>query len=248
MAGHSKWANIKHRKAGQDAKKGAAFQKLVKNIISAAKEGGSDPNTNFRLKVAIERAKAGNVPVDNIERGIKRATGELDGPMDEIVYEGYGPNGVAVMVQTMTDNRNRTASEMRSLFSKCGGSIGELGCVAWSFDRKGVLIVTGEGIEEEELMLIAIEAGAEDISIEDGDFEIICDPTLLSKVGQAVKEAGYNLDSMEIDMIPQNSIAINNKEDAEKMISLIERFEENDDVQAVYANFDIPDEILAEIE
>ncbi len=248
MAGHSKWANIKHRKAGQDAKKGVAFQKLVKNIISAAKDGGSDPNTNLRLKVAIDRAKAGNVPIDNIERGIKRATGDLDGPMEEIVYEGYGPNGVAVMVQAMTDNRNRTASEMRLLFTKCGGSIGELGCVAWSFDRKGVLLVTGDGIDEDELMIIAIEAGAEDMSSEDGDFEIICDPALLSNVGQAVKEAGYNIESMEIEMIPQNTIAVTSKLEAEKMISLIERFEENEDVQAVYANFDIPDEILAEIE
>ncbi len=154
MSGHSKWANIKHRKAAQDSKKGVAFQKLVKNVIAAAKAGGGDPNANFRLKVAIDRARAGNVPVDNIERGIKRGTGELDGAIfEEILYEGYGPNGVAVMVQALTDNRNRTAPEMRSLFTKTGGSIGELGCVAWNFDRKGIIEVTGEGIDEEEIMM-----------------------------------------------------------------------------------------------
>lgn len=247
MSGHSHWAGIKHRKAAQDAKKGVAFQKLVKDIIAAAKEGGGDPNANFRLKVAIDRAKVGNVPVDNIERGIKRGTGELGGPMEEIYYEGYGTNGVAVMVQAMTDNRNRTAPDMRSLFTKCGGAIGEMGCVAWNFDRKGVIIVSGEGLDEDELMMAAIDAGADDMEGEDGNFEITCDPTLLSSVGQALKNAGYNLDSMNIAMIPKNTVSVNNKSDAEKLLSMVERFEENDDVQAVYANFDIPDEILAEI-
>ena len=249
MSGHSKWANIKHRKARQDAKKGVAFQKLVKNIISAAKAGGGDPNSNFRLKIAIERARAGNVPVDNIERGIKRGTGELGGTMEEIVYEGYGPNGVAVMVQAMTDNRNRTAPEMRSLFTKCGGAIGELGCVAWNFDRKGVIEIVGEGIDEDELLMAAIDAGADDMGAgEDGGFEITCDPSLLSVVAEALKNAGYNVDSMEFDMVPKNSIAINNKSDAEKLLAMVERFEDNDDVQAVYANFDIPEDILAEID
>ncbi len=248
MSGHSKWANIKHRKAGQDAKKGVAFQKLVKNIIAAAKAGGGDPNANFRLKVAIERARAGNVPIDNIERGIKRGTGELGGAMEEIIYEGYGPNGVAVMVQAMTDNRNRTAPEMRSLFTKCGGAIGELGCVAWNFDRKGTIEVVGEGIDEEELLMAAIEAGADDMTAEDDGFEITCDPTLVSSIGEALKNAGYNVDSMEIEMVPKNTVAVNNKSEAEKLLSMVERFEDNDDVQAVYANFDIPEEILAEID
>ena len=248
MSGHSKWANIKHRKAGQDAKKGVAFQKLVKNIIAAAKAGGGDPNANFRLKVAIERARAGNVPIDNIERGIKRGTGELGGAMEEIIYEGYGPNGVAVMVQAMTDNRNRTAPEMRSLFTKCGGAIGELGCVAWNFDRKGTIEVVGEGIDEEELLMAAIEAGADDMTAEDDGFEITCDPTLVSSIGEALKNAGYNVDSMEIEMVPKNTVAVNNKSEAEKLLSMVERFEDNDDVQAVYANFDIPEDILAEID
>ena len=248
MSGHSKWANIKHRKAGQDAKKGVAFQKLVKNIIAAAKAGGGDPNANFRLKVAIERARAGNVPIDNIERGIKRGTGELGGAMEEIIYEGYGPNGVAVMVQAMTDNRNRTAPEMRSLFTKCGGAIGELGCVAWNFDRNGTIEVIGEGIDEEELLMAAIEAGADDMTAEDEGFQITCDPTLVSSVGEALKNAGYNVDSMEIEMVPKNTVAVSNKAEAEKLLSMVERFEDNDDVQAVYANFDIPEDILAEID
>ena len=250
MSGHSKWANIKHRKAAQDSKKGVAFQKLVKNIIAAAKSGGGDPNANFRLKVAIDRARAGNVPVDNIERAIKRGTGEIEGAIfEEILYEGYGPNGVAVMVQAMTDNRNRTAPEMRSLFTKGGGSIGEVGCVAWNFDRKGVIEVTGGGIDEEELLMAAIEAGADDMeSQEEGGFEITCDPSVLSSVGESLKNAGYNVDSIELEMVPRTTVAINDKNEARKLLSMVERFEEHDDVQAVYANFDIPDEILAQLD
>jgi len=250
LSGHSKWANIKHRKAAQDSKKGVAFQKLVKNIIAAAKSGGGDPNANFRLKVAIDRARAGNVPVDNIERAIKRGTGEIEGAIfEEILYEGYGPNGVAVMVQAMTDNRNRTAPEMRSLFTKGGGSIGEVGCVAWNFDRKGVIEVTGGGIDEEELLMAAIEAGADDMeSQEEGGFEITCDPSVLSSVGESLKNAGYNVDSIELEMVPKTTVAINDKNEARKLLSMVERFEEHDDVQAVYANFDIPDEILAQLD
>lgn len=248
MAGHSKWANIKHRKAAQDAKKGVAFQKLVKNIIAAAKAGGGDPNNNFQLKVAIDRARAGNVPMDNIDRGIKRGTGELGGSMEDILYEGYGPNGVAVLVQAMTDNRNRTAPEMRSLFTKSGGSIGEVGCVAWNFDRTGVITVTGEGIDEDGLMLAAIEAGADDVSIDEGEFEITTEPSVMSEVAEALKNAGYNIDSMEVQMIPKNTVSVTDKNEAQKLMNMVERFEEHDDVQAVYANFDIPDEILQELD
>lgn len=250
MSGHSHWAGIKHRKAAQDAKKGVAFQKLVKDIIAAAKAGGGDPNANFRLKVAIDRAKAGNVPVDNIERGIKRGTGELGGQMEEILYEGYGPNGVAVLVQAMTDNRNRTAPDIRSLFSKCGGSIGEVGCVAWNFDRRGVIEITGGGIDEDELMMSALDAGAEDISqAEDGSgFEVTCEPTMLSAVAEALKNAGYNVDSMEISMIPKTTVAVKTKAEAEKLMAMVERFEENDDVESVYSNFEIPEDILAQLD
>lgn len=248
MSGHSHWAGIKHRKAAQDAKKGVAFQKLIKDVIAAAKAGGGDPNSNFRLKVAIDRARAGNVPVDNIERGIKRGTGELGGEMEVVLYEGYGPNGVAVMVEVMTDNRNRTAPEMRSLFTKTGGAIGEMGCVAWNFDRKGVIEVRGEGIDEDALMMAAIDAGADDLEAEDGGFEITCDPSVLSQVGEALKNDGYNVDTMEIQMVPKNTVSITNKADAQKLLAMVERFEDHDDVQAVYSNFDIPEEILAEIE
>jgi YebC/PmpR family DNA-binding regulatory protein len=249
LSGHSKWANIKHRKAAQDSKRGVAFQKLVKNVIAAAKAGGGDPNSNFRLKVAIDRARAGNVPVENIERGIKRATGELDGAIyEEILYEGYGPNGVAVMVQALTDNRNRTAPEMRSLFAKAGGSIGEVGCVAWNFDRKGIIEITGQGIDEDELMMAAIEAGADDMTKEAGGFEITCDPGLLTSVAESLKNAGYNVESMEIELVPKNTVKITNKSEAEKLLAMVERFEEHDDVQAVYSNFEIPDEILAQID
>lgn len=247
MSGHSKWANIKHRKAGQDAKKGAAFQKLVKNIIVAAREGGGDPNTNFRLKVAIERAREGNVPVDNIDRGIKRGCGELGGPVEEVIYEGYGPNGVAVMVVAMTDNRNRTAPEMRSLFTKTGGSIGELGCVAWNFNRTGVVTVTGTGIDEEELMLAAIEGGADDVEKEDDSYCVTCEPSSLTAVGEAIKEAGYEIESMEVEMIPQNKVLVEDNNVASKLLNMVDKFEEHDDVEAVYANFDIPDEVLEQI-
>lgn len=247
MSGHSHWAGIKHRKAAQDAKKGVAFQKLVKDIIAAAKAGGGDPNANFRLKVAIDRAKAGNVPVDNIERGIKRGTGELGGPMEDIYYEGYGPSGVAVMVHVMTDNRNRTAPAMRSLFTKTGGSIGEMGCVAWNFDRKGVVQVTGSGINEDEIMMVALDAGADDVEANEEGFEITCEPASLSDVGEALKNAGYNVESMEINMIPKNTVSITTKEEAQKMLSMVERFEDDDDVEAVYANFDIPEDILAQL-
>lgn len=248
MSGHSHWASIKHKKAAADAKKGAAFQKLIKDVIAAAREGGGDPESNFRLKVAIERSRAGNVPLDNIERAIKRGTGELGGPMEEVYYEGYGPGGVAVMVQVMTDNRNRTAPDMRSLFTKTGGSIGEVGCVAWNFDRKGVIEVVGEGIDEDEIMMAALDAGADDIQASDEGFDVTCDPSSLSAVAEALRKAGYNVETMEVRMIPKNTITLSDKADAQKMLAMIERFEDHDDVQAVYANYDIPEEIMAELE
>ena len=237
MSGHSKWANIKHRKAAQDSKKGVAFQKLVKNVIAAAKAGGGDPNANFRLKVAIDRARAGNVPVDNIERGIKRGTGELDGAIfEEILYEGYGPNGVAVMVQALTDNRNRTAPEMRSLFTKTGGSIGELGCVAWNFDRKGIIEVTGEGIDEEEIMMAAIEAGADDVlTNDDGSIEVITPPNDYMTVKEALEAAGFTAEFGQVTMKAENETELTG-DDAAKMQRLIDVLEGLDDVQEVYTS------------
>lgn len=249
MSGHSKWANIKHRKAAQDAKKGAAYQRLTKNIISAAKAGGGDPNANFLLKVAIERAKAGNVPNDNIERAIKRGAGNLEGvTYEDVTYEGYGPGGIAVLVETSTDNRNRTAPEIRSLFSKSGGAIGEPGSVAWTFERRGVITVTGSGIDEDELMTVALEAGAEDIAAAEDGFEITTDPTAVSDVATAIKDAGYVVSDIERTMEPKTTVAVKSKEEAAKLMAMIDRFEENDDVQNVYANFEIPDEILAALD
>ncbi|EFQ23847.1 YebC/PmpR family DNA-binding transcriptional regulator [Aminomonas paucivorans] len=248
MSGHSKWANIKHRKAAQDAKKGAAYQRLTKAVIAAAKAGGGDPNANFRLKVAIDRAREGNVPMDNIERAIKKGSGEIEGAIyDEVTYEGYGPAGVAIMVETLTDNRNRTAPEMRSLFTKSGGAIGEAGCVAWNFERRGVIRVEGKGIDEEALLGVAAEAGADDLQGDDEGFDVYCDPSSLSEVGIALKGAGYPVESMEISMVPKNTVSITRKDEASKLLTMVERFEEHDDVQNVYANFDIPDEILEEL-
>lgn len=249
MAGHSKWANIKHRKAAQDAKKGAAYQRLTKAIIAAAKAGGGDPNANFRLKVAIERARAGNVPMDNIERAIKRGTGEIEGAVyEEVTYEGYGPAGVAIMVEAMTDNRNRTAAEIRSIFTKGGGAIGEAGCVAWNFDRKGLVKVDASGVDEASLLDVAAEAGAEDMQLEGDVFEVYCDPSVMSEVGEAIKNAGYTVSNMEIAMIPKNTVTISTKEDAAKVLALIDKFEDHDDVQSVYSNMEIPDDILEQLD
>lgn len=249
MSGHSKWANIKHRKAAQDAKKGAAYQRLTKNIISAAKAGGGDPNANFQLKVAIDRAKEGNVPMDNIERAIKRGSGNLEGvAYEDVTYEGYGPGGVAVMVETMTDNRNRTAPEMRVLFTKTGGAIGELGCVAWNFERRGIVTVTGKDIDEDSLMSVAIEAGADDMTQEEDGFEIVCEPSVLSDVASAIKDAGYVVNGAEISLEPKTTVEVKTKEEAAKLMAMIDRFEEHDDVQNVYSNFEIPDEILAQLD
>jgi len=249
VAGHSKWANIKHRKAAQDAKKGAVYQRLTRAIIAAAKAGGGDPNANFRLKVAIERARAGNVPMDNIERAIKRGTGEIEGAIyEEVTYEGYGPAGVAILVETMTDNRNRTAAEIRSIFSKGGGSIGEAGCVAWNFDRKGVVKVEAAGVDEASLLDVAAEAGAEDMQLEGDVFEVYCEPSLMSQVGQAIREAGYVVSNMELAMIPKNTVVVSDKQEAAKILALIDKFEDHDDVQNVYSNVEIPDEVLEQID
>ncbi len=249
MSGHSKWANIKHRKGAQDAKRGNLFQKLVRAIIIAAKEGGGDPSMNMRLKTAIERAKAVSVPNDNIMRGIKRGTGEIDGgQFDEILYEAYGPNGVAILIEILTDNRNRAASEMRTLLTRNGGSLGEAGSVAWMFERKGVIEVSGKDLDEEALMTVALEAGAEDLQNQGDGFLVYSEPSIFGQVRDALEKAGYVVTRAETEMVPKNTIMIENKEKAQKILRLMDLLEEHDDVQNAYGNFDIPDEIMESLD
>ena len=240
MAGHSKWANIKHKKSKIDAQRGKLFTKIGRQIAVAVKEGGSDPETNSKLRDAIANARAANMPNDNIIRSIKRAAGELGNvTYEEITYEGYGPNGVAVIVQVLTDNRNRTAGEMRYIFERSGGSLGATGCVSWMFDRKGlILIEDSEDIDEEELMMQALEVGAEDIELEDGLFEILTDPADFSQVREGLEKSGYKIASAEVAMLPQNYVQLTG-EQYEQALSLFEKLEDHDDVQNVYHNLEL---------
>ena len=245
MSGHSKWHTIKHKKGALDAKRGKIFTKLIKEITVAARTGGSgDVDSNARLRKAVNDAKAQNMPNDTIDRAIKRGTGELEGvAYDEITYEGYGPNGVAVMVETMTDNRNRTVAELRHLFSKNGGNLGESGSVAWMFDKKGYIVVDKAAKPEEELLDIAIEAGADDMQ-DDGDvWEILTTPENFEAVTEAIKDTGVQPQAAEISMIPQNYIHLEGA-DAKQMMKLYEAIDDNEDVQKVYANFDIDDDVV----
>ena len=249
MAGHSKWANIKHKKARQDEAKGAVFTKLSKEIMVAVKQGGPDPDGNFRLKLCIQKAKANNMPNDNINRAIQKAAGGTDADnFEELFYEGYGPAGVAVLVEILTDNRNRTASEIRYLFSRNGGNLGETGCVAWMFDRKGRLVIEMEGQDEETVMMAALDAGAEDMQVEEDNAEIITEPDALEEVRKKMIEAGIEPKEAEVTMIPQNTIEITDVEQAKKLMKLVEALEDHDDVQNVYTNFDFPESIISQLE
>jgi YebC/PmpR family DNA-binding regulatory protein len=245
MSGHSKWASIKHKKGATDAKRGALFSKLVRAITVAAKDGGGDPKNNATLAQAIEKAKENSMPAENIERAIKRGTGELEGVnYEEIVYEGYGPNGVAVMAEVMTDNRNRTASDIRNIFSKSGGSLGEQGCVNWMFHKKGVILVPrSSGQTEEDIMDAAIEGGAEDVSVGEDYFEILADPSVYNEVKKYLEDKGMKIESSEITMFPDTTIKLD-EAGARKVLRLMDNLNEHDDVQEAYANFDIPDDIL----
>lgn len=240
MSGHSKWHTIKHKKGALDAKRGKIFTKLIKEITVAARTGGSgDIESNARLRKAVQDAKGQNMPNDTIDRAIKRGTGELEGVnYDEITYEGYGPNGVAVLIETMTDNRNRTVAEIRHLFSKNGGNLGEAGSVAWMFDKKGYIVVDKAAKSEEELFEIAIEAGADDMQDEGDVFEIFTAPDAFDGVHEAIKAAGIEPQAAEVSMIPQNYIKLEGA-DAKQMMKLYDALDDNDDVQKVYANFDI---------
>lgn len=245
MAGHSKWANIRHRKGAVDAKRGKIFTRLIKEITVAAKMGGGDPAANPRLRSAISSAKSENMPKDNIERAIKKGTGELEGVVyDEVTYEGYGPGGVAVLVDTMTDNKNRTVGEVRHAFSKSGGNLGESGCVSYMFDKKGSLLINKEGVNEEKLMDVALEAGAEDVVEEDSEFQVLTDPDDFAQVREALEAAGFTFIEASISMIPSNTVEITDEKVAKSIITLMDKLEDLDDVQDVHSNFDISDEIM----
>lgn len=244
MSGHSKWANIKHRKGKMDAIRGKITTKISREITVAARAGGADPAGNMRLKLALQKAKENNVPKDNIQRAIQKGIGTLEGGnYEEIVYEGYGPGGVAVLLEIMTDNRNRTAADIRHLFAKHGGNLGEAGCVSWMFDKKGLFLVDKDGVNEEDLMLIALEAGAEDIKSEDDQYEITTAPDDWEQVRAALETAKVQTASAQITMVPQTEVSLAG-DDAVKMLKLIDALEEHDDVQEVYANFDIPEDMM----
>jgi YebC/PmpR family DNA-binding regulatory protein len=247
MSGHSKWSSIKHRKGAADAKRGKIFTRLIKEISVAARMGGGDPTGNPRLRQAILAAKAENMPKENIERAIKKGTGELEGTRyEEVIYEGYGPGGVAILVETLTDNKNRTTADVRHAFSKHGGNLGETGCVSWLFDKKGLMVFERETVQEETLMNVVLDAGAEDIHETDKEFEVIAPPESQEKVKAAVERAQLPYNFAEVTMYPQNTVKLEGR-DAEKMLRLMESLEDADDVQKVYANFDIPDSVMEEL-
>ncbi len=240
MSGHSKWNNIKNKKEKTDAQKAKIFTKIGKEIAIAVRAGGPDPNVNRKLKDLIAKAKSCNVPNDNIERSIKKASGADSVAYEEIVYEGYGPSGIAVIVETATDNRNRTASEMRHYFDKYGGNLGQSGCVSYMFDDKGVIIITNEDgdVDEDALMEVSLEAGAADFMADDGVFEIYTEPDDLDAVREAIEAKGYKIESAELDRIPQTYITLESEDDIKNMNLLIEHLEDNDDVQEIYHNWE----------
>jgi YebC/PmpR family DNA-binding regulatory protein len=250
VSGHSKWANIKHKKAKVDAQKGKVFTKLGKELIIAARQGGSDPNNNFRLKIAIQAAKSANMPNDNIQRAIQRGAGGADSAnFEELTYEGYGPGGIAVMINIMTDNRNKTAGEVRHLFSKNGGNMGETGCVSWMFNSKGEIVLDRSKVTlgEDDLMLVCLEAGAEDLQVEEETAQVLTAPESLEAVRQALLDQGIDVDSASVSLVPENTVEVTDKEQALKIIKLMDLLEDHEDVQNVYANFDIPDEIAEQL-
>jgi len=244
MSGHSKWSTIRRKKGAADAKRGKMFTRLIKEISVAARLGGGDPEGNPRLRAAIAGAKAENMPKENIERAIKKGTGELEGvSYEEATYEGYGPGGVAVMVEVLTDNRNRTIAEIRYHFSKHNGNLGESGCVSWMFNQRGLILFDKNQVEEEKLIEVVLDAGAEDVREREREFEVITDPGQYEDVKRAVEDAGLEYSFAEMTMIPQSTVQLQGRE-AEQMLKLMEGLEDSDDIQKVYANFDIPDEVM----
>lgn len=245
MSGHSKWANIKHKKGKMDAMRGKVTTKIGREITIAVRLGGSDPTGNMKLKLALQKAKANNIPKDNIQRAIQKGLGAADGSSyEELTYEGYGPGGVAVLVEVMTDNRNRAAADIRHLFSKNGGNLGESGCVSWMFKRKGLFVVEkNSSVDEEELMLLVLEAGAEDFSTEDDSYEITTTPEEFEKVQEVLEENGISASVAQVTMVPETTVALEG-DDATKMLKLVDVLEDYDDVQEVYANYDIADDLI----
>jgi YebC/PmpR family DNA-binding regulatory protein len=247
MSGHSKWSTIKHKKAAQDAKRGAMFTKVIKELTVAARMGGGDVDMNPRLRTAVLKAKAVNMPQDTMQRAIMKGTGELPGVhYEEITYEGYGPGGVAMIVTVLTDNRNRTVAEIRKIFSKNGGNLGESGCVAWMFQKKGLIVVDKDKVDEDELFAIALEAGAEDVRPADAMYEVITSVEDFEPVKQGITAKGIEPSSSEVSLLPQTTVRLEGSQ-ARQLLKLMDELEEHDDVQNVYANFDIPDEVMAEV-
>ena len=246
MSGHSKWSSIKHKKGAADAKRGKLFSKLSRAIIVAAKEGGADPAANLALQNAVEKARSYSMPKDNIERAIARGSGaDSDAQAFEtVVYEGYGPSGVAIIVEALTDNRNRTAADVRHAFEKNDGNLGGSGAVAWLFERRGVVLVPADGVDEDELTLAAAEGGADDVSLDGSTYEVVSAPEALRTVREALEAGGFTLESAELAMIPKTTVEVADESAAKKLLRLIDQLEENDDVQDVYANFDIPGRVL----
>jgi len=245
MSGHSKWSTIKHKKGAADAKRGKLFTRLVREIIVSAREGGGDIESNPRLRTAVKAAQGANMPSANIDRAIKRGTGEIEGASyEEYMYEGYGPGGVAVLVEVMTDNRNRTVSEVRHAFSKWGGNMAESGAVSWNFEPKGLIAIPAAGLVEDEFMMIALEAGAEDVVMEDESFNIYTAPSDLNQVLRELES--YNIEKAELTRVPKNTIQADDF--AEKLFRLLEKLEDLDDVQKVYANFEVSDEVMEQLE
>ena len=249
MSGHSKWANIKRKKGKMDDERGKIFTKIAKEIAVAVKQGGPDPDGNFRLKLAIQKAKSNNMPADNINRCIQKAAGNTENTAyEEFFYEGYGPGGVAVLCAMMTDNRNRTASEIRYIFSRNNGNLGETGCVAWMFERKGQIVAELNGKEEDDLMMLALETGADDVEVEEDTAQIVTTTETLEPVRVALLKDGFTVLSADIAMLPANTVSIEDEDTARKLLKLLDALEDNDDVQQVYANYDIDDEVIAMLE
>lgn len=248
MSGHSKWSTIKHKKAATDAKRGKLFTRLAREITLAAREGGGNPDVNFSLRLAVDKAKSANMPKDNIERAIKRGTGELKGEeLSEVTYEGYAPNGVALLLQVLTDNKNRTVADVRRIITRQGGTLADAGAVAWQFDRKGYIAVAPDGVDQDTLFEVAVEAGAEDVVFGDDLIEVYAELENFQAVRQALQEAGIRFETAELTMIPKTTMQLGEKETLQVM-GVIEALEELDDVQQVYSNLDISDEVIARYE